>query len=311
MTSSGSALTGVRDLKGIVLAGGSGTRLHPATLAINKQLLPVYDKPMIYYPVSVLMLAGVRDILIISSPEYLDNYKRLFGDGEQFGVRFSYAVQPAPEGLAQAFIIGREFVGDDNVALVLGDNIFFGAGMTELLKKARERSRGATVFAYHVDDPERYGVITLDKDGRATSIIEKPPEPRSNWAVTGLYFYDNTVLDIAANVKPSPRGELEITDVNRAYMEAGNLYVERMSRGYAWLDTGTHDSLLEASEFVRVLQKRQGMQVACLEEIAYLNGFISVEKLIERGEMFAKTPYGQNLLNLAKQAPMGASSAWP
>jgi glucose-1-phosphate thymidylyltransferase len=287
-------------MKGIVLAGGSGTRLHPATLAINKQLLPVYDKPMIYYPVSVLMLAGIREILIISSPEYLDNYRRLFGTGEEFGVSFSYAVQPRPEGLAQAFLIGRDFVGADPVALVLGDNIFFGAGMTSLLDRARRRGQGATVFAYHVEDPERYGVVTLGEDGRARDIVEKPKTPQSNWAVTGLYFYDNAVLDIAAAVKPSARGELEITDVNRAYMERGLLHVERMSRGYAWLDTGTHDSLLEASEFVRTIQHRQGMQIACLEEIAYLQGFIGREQLLARARLFEKTAYGQSLMRLAE-----------
>ncbi|GJD95564.1 glucose-1-phosphate thymidylyltransferase RfbA [Methylobacterium iners] len=288
-------------MKGIVLAGGSGTRLHPATLSINKQLLPVYDKPMIYYPVSVLMLAGIREILIISSPEHLDNYKRLFGTGEQFGLSFSYAVQPRPEGLAQAFVIGRAFVGSDPVALVLGDNLFFGSGLSELLARARERTSGATVFAYHVDNPQAYGVVSLDKAGRPLRLVEKPPEPDSPWAVTGLYFYDNQVLDIAAAVKPSGRGELEITSVNQAYLERGQLFVERMSRGYAWLDTGTHDSLLEAAEFVRTLQHRQGLQVACLEEIAYLQGFIGRDQLVARGEMFAKTPYGQNLLKLAHE----------
>ncbi|GJD96657.1 glucose-1-phosphate thymidylyltransferase RfbA [Methylobacterium iners] len=288
-------------MKGIVLAGGSGTRLHPATLSINKQLLPVYDKPMIYYPVSVLMLAGIREILIISSPEHLDNYKRLFGTGEQFGLSFSYAVQPRPEGLAQAFVIGRAFVGSDPVALVLGDNLFFGSGLSELLARARERTSGATVFAYHVDNPQAYGVVSLDKAGRPLRLVEKPPEPDSPWAVTGLYFYDNEVLDIAAAVTPSGRGELEITSVNQAYLERGQLFVERMSRGYAWLDTGTHDSLLEAAEFVRTLQHRQGLQVACLEEIAYLQGFIGRDQLIARGEMFAKTPYGQNLLKLARE----------
>jgi glucose-1-phosphate thymidylyltransferase len=289
-------------MKGIVLAGGSGTRLHPATLAINKQLLPVYDKPMIYYPVSVLMLVAIRDILIISSPEYLENYKRLFGSGAQFGVNFSYAVQPKPEGLAQAFVIGRDFVGDQPVALVLGDNIFFGAGMTALLNRAYARTLGATVFGYHVEDPERYGVVTLDDNGRATDIVEKPKTPASNWAVTGLYFYDNRVTDIAASIKPSARGEYEITDVNRIYMEMGQLHVECMSRGFTWLDTGTHDSLLEASEFVRVIQHRQGLQVACLEEIAFLNGFIDRSQLIEQGKLFEKTAYGQNLLSLANRA---------
>jgi len=288
-------------MKGIVLAGGSGTRLHPATLAINKQLLPVYDKPMIYYPVSVLMLAGIRDILIISSPEYLDNYKRLFGSGEQIGVTFSYAVQPRPEGLAQAFIIGREFVGGNNVALILGDNIFFGAGMSGLLARARDRRNGATIFAYHVEDPERYGVVTLDENGKATKIVEKPSRPETSWAVTGLYFYDNRVLDIAAAIKPSARGELEITEVNSIYLELGDLHVEKMPRGYAWLDTGTHESLLEASEFVRTIQHRQGMQVACLEEIAFLNGFIDRKRLIERGRLFEKTEYGRFLLRLAEE----------
>ncbi|MCJ2007068.1 MULTISPECIES: glucose-1-phosphate thymidylyltransferase RfbA [unclassified Methylobacterium] len=290
-------------MKGIILAGGSGTRLHPATLSINKQLLPVYDKPMIYYPVSVLMLAGIREILIISSPEHLDNYKRLFGTGEQFGLRFAYAVQPRPEGLAQAFLIGREFVGDDSVALILGDNLFFGAGMTELLARAAERKAGATVFAYHVENPQAYGVVTLDAAGRPLRLVEKPAEPESTWAVTGLYFYDNQVLDIAAAVTPSARGELEITSVNEAYLERGQLHVEKMSRGYAWLDTGTHDSLLEASEFVRTIQHRQGLQVACLEEIAFEQGFIGHEQLVARGELFKKTAYGQNLLRLARENP--------
>jgi glucose-1-phosphate thymidylyltransferase len=288
-------------MKGIVLAGGSGTRLHPATLSINKQLLPVYDKPMIYYPVSVLMLAGIREILVISSPEHLDNYKRLFGTGEQFGLSFSYAVQPRPEGLAQAFVIGRDFVGPDPVALILGDNLFFGAGMSELLGRAAARSAGATIFAYHVENPQAYGVVSLGPDGRPTRIVEKPSAPDSTWAVTGLYFYDNQVLDIAARVEPSARGELEITSVNAAYLERGQLAVERMGRGYAWLDTGTHDSLLEASEFVRTIQNRQGLQVACLEEIAYLQGFIGRAQLIARGELFAKTAYGQNLLRLARE----------
>jgi glucose-1-phosphate thymidylyltransferase len=288
-------------MKGIVLAGGSGTRLHPATLSINKQLLPVYDKPMIYYPVSVLMLAGIREILVISSPEHLDNYKRLFGTGEQFGLSFSYAVQPRPEGLAQAFVIGRDFVGPDPVALILGDNLFFGAGMSELLASARANEVGATIFAYHVENPQAYGVVSLGPDGRPTRIVEKPSAPDSTWAVTGLYFYDNQVLDIAARVEPSARGELEITSVNAAYLERGQLAVERMGRGYAWLDTGTHDSLLEASEFVRTIQNRQGLQVACLEEIAYLQGFIGRAQLIARGELFAKTAYGQNLLRLARE----------
>jgi glucose-1-phosphate thymidylyltransferase len=283
-------------LKGIILAGGSGTRLHPATLAVNKQLLPVYDKPMIYYPLSVLMLAGIRDILIISSPEYLGNYRRLFEDGSAFGLSISYAEQPRPEGLAQAFTIGADFIGDDNVALVLGDNIFFGAHLTDLLESAVARTSGATVFSYHVEDPERYGVVELGADGKALSLEEKPASPRSNHAVTGLYFYDNRVVDYARNLKPSPRGELEITDINRLYMEAGDLYVEQMGRGYAWLDTGTHDSLLEAGEFVRTLQHRQGIQIACLEEIAYEQGFITADQARARGEMFKKTAYGRAIL---------------
>jgi len=287
-------------VKGIILAGGSGTRLHPATLAINKQLLPVYDKPMIYYPASVLMMAGIREILIISSPEYLDNYRRLFGSGEQFGLAIDYAVQPKPEGLAQAFLIGRDFLAGEPGALVLGDNIFFGAGLGQLLKRARERRGAATVFAYHVDEPSAYGVVELDGDGRALSIEEKPKAPRSNWAVTGLYFYDDRVADFAARVQPSARGELEITDLNRMYMELGDLYVERMGRGFAWLDTGTHDSLLEASEFVRTLQKRQGTHIASLEEIAYLNGWIDADALRARGRLFEKTSYGRALLELAE-----------
>lgn len=286
-------------MKGIILAGGSGTRLHPATIAINKQLLPIYDKPMIYYPLSVLMLGGIRDILLISAPEYVDNYQRLFGDGSAFGISITYAVQPKPEGLAQAFIIGESFIADDQVALVLGDNIFFGNGLTGLLEKASARSRGATVFGYAVDDPERYGVVELDASGKALSIEEKPAKPRSRMAVTGLYFYDNRVVDFARNLKPSSRGELEITDINRIYMELGELNVECMSRGFAWLDTGTHDSLLEASEFVRTIQKRQGIQIACLEEIAYLRGFIDREQLIARGRLFEKTAYGRAILERA------------
>ena len=285
-------------MKGIILAGGSGTRLHPATLAINKQLLPVYDKPMIYYPLSALMLAGIREILVISSPEYIDNYRKLFGDGSQWGLEFSYAEQPKPEGLAQAFIIGREFIGKDRVMLVLGDNIFFGAGLAEKLKVAAQRKSGATVFAYHVDDPSSYGVVNLDEAGKALSIEEKPHNPTSPWAVTGLYVYDNRVLDIAARVTPSKRGELEITDVNRAYMALEALTVERLGRGFAWLDTGTHDNLIEASEFVRTIQKRQGIQIACLEEIAYLNGFISYERLHQLGKQLEKTAYGQYILRL-------------
>ncbi len=284
-------------MKGIILAGGSGTRLHPATLAVNKQLLPVYDKPMIYYPLSVLMLAGIRDILIISSPEFIDNYRRLFGDGSAFGLTMSYAEQPSPDGLAQAFTIGAEFIGDNNVALVLGDNIFFGAHLTDLLASAVARPKGATVFSYRVEDPERYGVVEFGEGGRAVSLEEKPAQPKSNHAVTGLYFYDNRVVEFARNLKPSPRGELEITDLNRLYMDAGDLYVEQMGRGYAWLDTGTHDSLLEAGEFVRTLQHRQGVQVACLEEIAFEMGFISADHAREAGERFKKTAYGRAILN--------------
>ncbi len=283
-------------MKGIILAGGSGTRLHPATLAINKQLLPVYDKPMIYYPLSVLMLAGIREVLIISSPEFLDNYRRMFGDGSDWGLTMSYAEQPRPEGLAQAFTIGRDFVGDSNVALVLGDNIFFGAHLTDLLASATARTHGATVFSYRVEDPERYGVVELAADGRALSLEEKPAAPKSNHAVTGLYFYDNCVLDLARDLAPSARGEYEITDLNRLYMEAGDLYVEQMGRGYAWLDTGTHDSLLEASEFVRTIQHRQGIQVACLEEIAFEQGWISPDQARARGQALSKTAYGRAIL---------------
>lgn len=286
-------------MKGIILAGGSGTRLHPATLAVNKQLIPVYDKPMIYYPLSVLMLAHIRDILIISSPEYIESYKRLFDDGSRWGLNIEYAEQPSPDGLAQAFTIGAGFIGSDGVALVLGDNIFFGAGISTLLANARARKHGATVFAYEVDDPERYGVVELDMTGKALSLEEKPEKPKSSMAVTGLYFYDNKVVDYARDLKPSPRGEYEITDINRIYMEAGTLFVEHMSRGYAWLDTGTHDSLLEASEFVRTIQHRQGTSIACIEEIAYLNGWISRDKLIEYGKLFSKTAYGRYLLKLA------------
>ena len=284
-------------MKGIILAGGSGTRLHPATLAVNKQLLPVYDKPMIYYPLSVLMLAGIRDILIISSPEYLDSYRRLFEDGSAFGLSVSYAEQPRPEGLAQAFTIGADFIGDDNVALVLGDNIFFGAHLTDLLASAVARKNGATVFSYRVEDPERYGVVELGAGGRALSLEEKPAHPKSNLAVTGLYFYDNRVVNYARNLKPSSRGELEITDLNRLYLEAGDLFVEQLGRGYAWLDTGTHDSLLEAGEFVRTIQHRQGIQIACLEEIALHQGWISTEEARAAGERFKKTAYGRAILN--------------
>ena len=285
-------------MKGIILAGGSGSRLHPATLAVNKQLLPVYDKPMIYYPLSTLMLGGIQDILIISSPEYLENYVRLFGDGSRIGLRISYAVQPEPKGLAQAFTIGRSFVGEDHVALVLGDNIFFGAGLEELLQQAAKRRSGATVFAYRVDHPDQYGVVELDDQGIAISLEEKPAAPKSNLAVTGLYFYDNRVLDIAASIKPSNRGEYEITDVNRAYMELGELHVEKLSRGFAWLDTGNHESLLEASEFVRAIQNRQGVQVACLEEIAYHQGLLSREDVTRIALAMSKNEYGGYLQRL-------------
>ncbi|MDO6413639.1 glucose-1-phosphate thymidylyltransferase RfbA [Sphingomonas sp. BIUV-7] len=288
-------------MKGIILAGGSGTRLHPATLAVNKQLLPIYDKPMIYYPMSVLMLAGIREILIISSPEYLDNYRRLFGTGEQLGLQIEYALQPKPEGLAQAFTIGAPFVNGGPAALVLGDNIFFGAGLGQRLRKVAARERGATVFSYRVDNPKAYGVVELDADGKAVSIEEKPEYPKSHHAVTGLYFYDERVCDLTARITPSPRGELEITDLNRLYMEMSELYVEPLTRGDAWLDTGTHDSLLEASEFVRTVQHRQGLQIACLEEIAFEAGFIDLAQLRRHGETYAKTGYGRYLLALADE----------
>lgn len=294
-------------MKGIILAGGSGTRLHPATLSVNKQLLPVYDKPMIYYPLSVLMLAGIRDILLISSPEFIGNYERLFADGSAFGLNMQYAEQPSPDGLAQAITIGAEFIAGDHVALVLGDNIFFGAHLTDLLARAAARPSGATVFSYHVEDPERYGVVELGEGGRAISLEEKPPRPRSNHAVTGLYFYDDRAVEYARSLKPSPRGELEITDLNRLYMEAGDLFVEQMGRGYAWLDTGTHDSLLEASEFVRTLQHRQGIQIACLEEIAFEMGFITADEARAAGERFQKTAYGRAILKAVEErAELGA-----
>jgi glucose-1-phosphate thymidylyltransferase len=286
-------------LKGIVLAGGSGTRLYPLTRAISKQLVPVYDKPMIYYPLSTLMLAGIRDILLITTPEDQESFRRLLGDGSWCGLNLSYAAQPKPEGLAQAFLIGREFVGGDRVALVLGDNIFYGHGLPEDLRAAAARETGATVFAYQVRDPERYGVVEFDAAGRAISLEEKPAKPRSSHAVTGLYFYDNAVLDIAAALKPSARGELEITDLNRKYLEAGTLNVSKMGRGIAWLDTGTHEALLQASTFIQVIEERQGLKVACLEELAYTLGFIDRAQLIRLAEPMRKNEYGRYLLRLA------------
>jgi glucose-1-phosphate thymidylyltransferase len=290
-------------MKGIVLAGGSGTRLHPITRAVNKQLLPVYDKPMVYYPISVLMLADIRDILIITTPNDQPLYTNLFGDGSRLGLRIEYAVQPKPEGLAQAFIIGRDFVGDGSVTLVLGDNIFFGHSLPEILGRATRRERGATIFAYEVTDPERYGVVSFDAEGRATGLEEKPAKPKSGWAVTGLYTYDNRVLDIAASLKPSARGELEITDVNNTYLEWGDLEVEKLGRGFAWLDTGTCDSLLEAAEFVRTIQHRQALPIACLEEIAFRRGWIDAVQVGEAAEEHEGTRYGSYLAALASGGP--------
>lgn len=284
--------------KGIILAGGSGTRLYPITKGVSKQLLPIYDKPMVYYPLSVLMLAGIRDVLIISTPDDIDGFKRLLDDGSQLGINISYAVQPSPDGLAQAFIIGEEFIGDSNVCLVLGDNIFYGPGFSPLLRKAAGQASGATVFGYQVKDPERFGVVEFDSNKRAISIKEKPVKPKSNYAVTGLYFYDNDVIEIAKQVKPSDRGELEITTVNQMYMERGDLNVELLSRGFAWLDTGTHESLIEAGMFVETVEKRQGFKIACLEEIAYNNGWLNKHDLKRIGTELSKNSYGQYLLDL-------------
>lgn len=287
-------------MKGIVLAGGSGSRLYPITMAISKQLVPIYNKPMIYYPISTLMLAGIKDILIITTPEDLSSFQRLLGDGSQFGVNFQFAVQPEPKGLAQAFTIGREFIDGDSVCLILGDNIFYGHQLTQDLEAAAQRQTGATIFAYWVRDPERYGVVSFDEQGKATKIVEKPKEPESPYAVPGLYFYDADVCDIAANLKPSARGEYEITDVNRVYLERGSLSVQKFGRGMAWLDTGTYESLVEATNFIQAIEHRQGLKVACLEEIAYQKGFIDAQALQACGESMAKNEYGQYLLSLLK-----------
>jgi glucose-1-phosphate thymidylyltransferase len=288
-------------MKGIILAGGSGTRLYPLTLAVSKQLVPVYDKPMVYYPLSTLLLAGIREILVITTPHEQESFRRLLGDGKQLGVRIEYAAQPRPEGLAQAFIIGRDFVGSDAVALALGDNIFYGNDLSEIVRRAAARARGATVFAYRVRDPQRYGVVELDAGGRAVGLVEKPTQPRSPWAVTGLYFYDNRVLDVAAALRPSPRGELEITDVNRAYLEWGELEVELLGRGMAWLDTGTQEALLQASNFIQAIEQRQGLKVACPEEIAYKLGFISAEDVLRTAATMRSNEYGDYLARLIEE----------
>ena len=293
-------------MKGILLAGGSGTRLHPITRGVSKQLLPIYDKPMVYYPLSTLMLSGVRDVLVISTPEDIGGYERLLGDGSAFGISLQYAVQPKPEGLAQAFVIGRDFIGNDSVSLALGDNVFYGHGLPEQLQRAAARKQGATVFGYWVSDPERYGVVEFAKDGKVLGIEEKPEAPRSNYAVVGIYFYDNRVVDIAANLAPSPRGEFEITDVNLAYLESGDLGVELLGRGVAWLDTGTHQSLLQAQTFVEAIQERQGLKVACLEEIAFRQGWIDVEELERLGSELGKSGYGEYLLRIARENAPGA-----
>ncbi len=289
----------MKKYKGIILAGGSGTRLHPITIGCSKQILPLYDKPMIYYPLSVLMLAGIQDVLVISTPIDLPGFQRLLGDGSQFGINISYAEQPSPDGLAQAFTIGADFIGNDNASLVLGDNVFYGQHFSDKLKQATSLDDGATVFGYHVTDPERFGVVEFGDDGKALSIEEKPENPKSPYAVTGLYFYDNDVVEIARNIKPSPRGELEITDINMAYLNAGKLNVQVLGRGFAWLDTGTHDSLLLAGHYVQTIEQRQGLKVACLEEIAYRKGWISQEALVEQGQALKKTGYGQYLLRVA------------
>lgn len=294
-------MKGTEKMKGIVLAGGSGTRLYPLTMVTSKQLLPIYDKPMIYYPLSALMLAGIKDILLISTPEFIGQFEELFGNGSQFGISIEYKIQNEPNGLAEAFILGEEFIGSDSVALVLGDNVFYGAGLSKLLQDASKKTVGATVFGYQVKDPERFGVVEFDKDGKAVSIVEKPEKPKSNYAVTGLYFYDNEVVEIAKNIEPSSRGELEISDINDIYLKKNKLDVQVMGRGYAWLDTGTHDSLLEASSFIATIQKQQNLKVACLEEIAYRMGYINKEQVFKLAQPLKKNDYGKYLLRLVEE----------